>query len=855
MHSLMRRAISRLLLLAAAIAALAPLRGGEPAAGLPGSCPLPTMGGLQFWGDELFFHQWRIQRNSVIGQCRLLDGDNVQRAFGSYDHCLDALNQIKRRQKLPPMKGKAVVLLHGLACSRAKMEPLAKYLHDRGGYAVFNVSYPSTQGDVAAHAKALKHVLDHLDGIAEINFVGHSLGNIVIRHYLADETDRLFAIRPDRRIKRFVMLGPPNHGSTMAQAAALTGVFEVVTGSPGIELGWDWQQLEKKLATPACPFAVIAGGKGDGRGLNPLLPGDNDGIISVETTRLAGAADFAVVPVFHHFLPDDAKVQEYTLRFCSTGILFPRGSGSRSPPRKQPDADELTPAAGKGILVLMCANPSPKPPGRIAGVDYGAVRIGVAISDREQHFASPLENYSRRTPELDARKFKQLAAEEEIVLWVVGLPVHSRRPRKPEIAGSTAIRPMARRSDRRARRLLRRAIHESAGGGTSAGRRTDEKTPQKAVGHARRPDHALRLPRIGRQGRRAAPGTGRSAMTKQGGEEGDRSMFSDRVADEYDADGPKNGPVPARPAKLIVGCGYLGRRVAQQWLAAGESVVGVVARDEHAAELQRLGVRPLVADVTRPATLAQLPPAETVLYAVGYDPRGGRTRREVYLEGLRNTLAALPSTPERVIFISSTGVYGQNDGSWVDEDSPCRPRHEAGRALLAAERLLQRHPLGSRGIVLRLTAIYGPGRLSRPSACLAGVKQFVPADMVVNLIHVDDAAAVVIAAESRAPLPRTYFVADGQPVPVREYITYFYELLGLAPPQFTDEIGALWWRRWRGGGAAAGISASAIGGCWRNWASSWPTRLTGRAFPMRSDSRDQEEPQMNADERRKGIGD
>jgi putative Holliday junction resolvase len=72
----------------------------------------------------------------------------------------------------------------------------------------------------------------------------------------------------------------------------------------------------------------------------------------------------------------------------------------------------------------MSANPSPKPPGRIAGVDYGAVRIGVAISDPERRLASPLENYARRTPELDARRFKQLAGEEEIVLWVVGLPVH-----------------------------------------------------------------------------------------------------------------------------------------------------------------------------------------------------------------------------------------------------------------------------------------------------------------------------------------------------------------------------------------------------------------------------------------------
>ena len=72
----------------------------------------------------------------------------------------------------------------------------------------------------------------------------------------------------------------------------------------------------------------------------------------------------------------------------------------------------------------MCGTASPKPPGRIAGVDYGAVRIGVAISDPERRFASPLENYTRRTPELDARRFATLAAEEEITLWVVGLPVH-----------------------------------------------------------------------------------------------------------------------------------------------------------------------------------------------------------------------------------------------------------------------------------------------------------------------------------------------------------------------------------------------------------------------------------------------
>ena len=72
----------------------------------------------------------------------------------------------------------------------------------------------------------------------------------------------------------------------------------------------------------------------------------------------------------------------------------------------------------------MPVNCSPILPGRIGGVDYGAVRIGVAISDPGRVLASPLENYTRRTPELDAKHFQQLAVEETIVLWVVGLPVH-----------------------------------------------------------------------------------------------------------------------------------------------------------------------------------------------------------------------------------------------------------------------------------------------------------------------------------------------------------------------------------------------------------------------------------------------
>ena len=80
----------------------------------PDRIPMPTLGGKQFWGDELIFHDWRIQRNVVDGQCRLLDGKNWRHASGTFDRCREVLDGIKRDRNLPPMNGRAVVVLHGL---------------------------------------------------------------------------------------------------------------------------------------------------------------------------------------------------------------------------------------------------------------------------------------------------------------------------------------------------------------------------------------------------------------------------------------------------------------------------------------------------------------------------------------------------------------------------------------------------------------------------------------------------------------------------------------------------------------------------------------------------------------------
>ena len=237
-------------------------------------------------------------------------------------------------------------------------------------------------------------------------------------------------------------------------------------------------------------------------------------------------------------------------------------------------------------------------------------------------------------------------------------------------------------------------------------------------------------------------------------------------------------------SKLIFGCGYLGRRVAQRWQAAGHEVHVVTRSMQHAREFSQAGLRSIVGDVTRPATLVNLPTADTVLFAVGYDRTAGVSIDEVYVNGFAAALDALPLSTGRVIYISSTGVYGSGDGEWVDEDSPCEPQRAGGRACLAAEQRLWAHTLGQRGIVLRLAGIYGPGRIPRRDDLLAGRPIAAPSAGYLNLIHVDDAAGVVLAAEERAQPPRTYLVSDGQPAVRGEYYQELARLLHAPKPQF-----------------------------------------------------------------------
>ena len=242
-------------------------------------------------------------------------------------------------------------------------------------------------------------------------------------------------------------------------------------------------------------------------------------------------------------------------------------------------------------------------------------------------------------------------------------------------------------------------------------------------------------------------------------------------------------------AKLIFGCGYLGRRVAGLWRQTGAPIFAVTRSPERAEELSAEGVQPIVGDVGGESQLPLPQEVRTVLFAVGFDRKGGRSIHEVYVGGLRRALADVPESVERFIYVSSTGVYGNVSGAEVDERSACEPTREGGKACLAAEELLRGSRLADRAIILRLAGLYGPGRIPRSADLLAGRPIDAPRSGWLNLIHVEDAAQVVLRAEQHATPPATFVVSDGQPVVRGEYYQELARLLGASTPVFAPPAG------------------------------------------------------------------
>ena len=231
---------------------------------------------------------------------------------------------------------------------------------------------------------------------------------------------------------------------------------------------------------------------------------------------------------------------------------------------------------------------------------------------------------------------------------------------------------------------------------------------------------------------------------------------------------------------LLAGCGDLGLRVARRLLARGDEVWAL--RRSSAAETKD-GPRWLRGDLTRPETLRELPAGITqVVYAPTPGARDEGAYRAVFVDGLRHVCDALADEPpRRVLFVSSSAVYGEHGDAWVDEDTPPDPPGFNGRVLLEAERWLAARAVPSAS--LRLAGIYGPGRMQLVERLRAG-QATAPRHPPhwSNRIHVDDAAAAVAHLLGLPRIEPVYVGVDDTPLPMHELYAQLAAMAGGPPP-------------------------------------------------------------------------
>lgn len=280
---------------------------------------LPTAGGTQFWTDVEFRGGYRIQRNSLTGHYRILDSRNFRRGWGSETDAADWLEELC--PEIPPPAAKPiVVLIHGLMRTEGSMKSFEEALRADGYEQIIRFGYASTRSSLSESAVALRRVLAGQHPDVEFCFVGHSMGNIVMRHVIGDlqRDGDPEGILP--RCRAMVMLGPPNHGAAIARRLGPTHVFEWVAGPGAMELGVGWEDVEDKLATPPFPFAIVAGKVESTAIDNPLVDGEGDFVVSLAEAQLEGAEAIHVVPVMHTFLMNDETVQTWTIEFLDSRL-------------------------------------------------------------------------------------------------------------------------------------------------------------------------------------------------------------------------------------------------------------------------------------------------------------------------------------------------------------------------------------------------------------------------------------------------------------------------------------------------------------------------------------------------------
>lgn len=212
------------------------------------------------------------------------------------------------------VRGEQVVLLHGLARSSAHMRELERYLESKG-YTVYNLDYPSTTESIETIAAVVAADLrEQVDPSRTVHFVGYSLGGIVTRAVLNN-------YRPDN-LGRVVQLASPNGGTVMADLLKDNPLLGAMFGPAGQELAVSNGKIERVLGAVDYELGVIAGDISIDPVSSAMIPGPDDGKVSVESTRVVGMRDHITLPASHTFFPQSQQVHHQTFNFLRFGAFF-----------------------------------------------------------------------------------------------------------------------------------------------------------------------------------------------------------------------------------------------------------------------------------------------------------------------------------------------------------------------------------------------------------------------------------------------------------------------------------------------------------------------------------------------------
>lgn len=240
---------------------------------------------------------------------------------------------------------------------------------------------------------------------------------------------------------------------------------------------------------------------------------------------------------------------------------------------------------------------------------------------------------------------------------------------------------------------------------------------------------------------------------------------------------------------VILGCGYIGIELGRQLTDAGYDVVGVRRSESGCQSIADAGFEPYQADLTDADDRAGLPAADWLVFAASSGGRNAEAAREIYVDALQAVIDSYgqrESTPDRLVYTSSTGVYGDHDGQWVDESTSLDPTTDKTRVLVEAERIAREHSAtyGIDGTVARFSGLYGPDRYRLGRYIHGPVTEG-----YLNMVHQADAAGAVayLLTEDRAR-DDAVVVTDDEPVDKWTFADWLAAECGLdSPPKRTKQ--------------------------------------------------------------------